>query len=152
MNKAAPNDYNSMVDEILLLKSKEVNLKKRTYKRRAKKAAEATSKAQNFDTKELDFNLTSIEEFSETEMNKLTKSTSLESKETSVETTRYVTEGNLGVINVEKAFSDTFKENFWPKDDLFDQSPGELDISTSSPFSLGQAQLENVWSAPTCGF
>ena len=69
-NTSKANDYNIMVDEILMLKSKELNLAKRKYNRKEPRFSQSKSTTKSDTAKiiknvGLKLNLTSVEEFSD---------------------------------------------------------------------------------------
>ncbi|CAI2364820.1 unnamed protein product [Moneuplotes crassus] len=145
------DDFNGLVDEILMLKSKEADMTKKTYPKREKAANKSsfTEKNSSGNQKQnnLEQNLTSIEDFSDFKFNDIEKTLSADLNTTSPKaeqrqqvTSTYSKELTEGFI------SDTYKDSFWPTEDFFGQKICDADISTQNVFSLDHLQFENIWS------
>lgn len=120
------SDYNGLVDEILMLKSKEADMKKRTYTKRGKvdNKSAFTEKNSSDSQKQvnLEQNLTSIEDFSDFKFNNFEKTLSAGLKTISAnEEQRQHANSTCSKELTEGLISDTCKDSFWPTEDFFGQ-------------------------------
>jgi len=158
-NTSKANDYNIMVDEILMLKSKELNLAKRKYNRKEPRFSQSKSTTKSDTAKiiknvGLKLNLTSVEEFSDWELQNLVNDTSI-GFEGTLSPVWHKDEVDVGCPGItipgEKPMTANFRESFWNQENNFLGNEKNLgfEISTSSPYSGDQRQLDNIWSTTT---
>lgn len=151
------NNYNELVDEILMLKSKEVSLVKRRYKRESKNTQLdsepklLTNNSKNIKPKE---DLTSTEGLFDWDFDDLINDSSIDFGRT-LSPTEHQGDSDFGnvkfTIQGETSLTAIFRESFWNQDYNFldIRKNSGFEIPTSSPDLGDQRQLDNIWSTST---